>query len=134
MEIEKFVITITHLKTQLIYIKILKHTKKKKIIENLVDKPKSNIRGFWAREMKFLNEILTLFDSEDFWTNLKFNKKFDSLLYFKTDFGESILNKKINEFRYKPKKTENITLGPKCGDDYKTSSKPKTIKQFLKYE
>lgn len=112
----------------------LKQTEKKSIILNLLEVPKSNKRFFWAREIKFLNGLYELFPNINFWKLLNFEKKYDSLLFLKGEYGLRVLKHKFLEFSYEIPIKPQIELGEKCGEDYNKKQKPKTIKQFLANE
>ena len=112
----------------------LKQGEKKSIILKLLNEPKNNKRNFWAREIKFLNELYELFPDIEFWKLLKFKKKYDSLLFLKGDYGLKTLKVKFLKFSYVIPENKKITLGDKSGEDYKKPIKPKTIKQFLTNE
>ena len=112
----------------------LKQGEKKSIILKLLYEPKNNKRTFWAREIKFLNDLYELFPNIDFWKLLNFKKKYDSLLFLKGVYGLETLKHKFLEFSYVIPKNEGVILGEKCGKDYGKAIKPKTIKQFLTNE
>jgi len=85
---------------------------------------------FWAREMKMLNDLMDMFNSEEFWQKVCLDKV-PSLAVLRSGHGLSILSKKYKEFNYKiPAKVE-IPLGKKTGKDKIISKKPKTIRQFI---
>ena len=84
--------------------------------------------------MKFLNELYSKFPDLDFWKLLSFEKKYDSLLFLKGDYGLKVLTKKFLEFSYKIPEHKKLELGEKSGYTYKPNKKPKTIKQFLENE
>jgi len=85
---------------------------------------------FWAREMKMLNDLMDMFNSEEFWQKVSLDKV-PSLAVLRSGHGLSILSKKYKEFNYKiPAKVE-IPLGKKTGKDKIISKKPKTIRQFI---
>lgn len=96
--------------------------------------PTQQKRFFWAREIKFLNDLYKLFPNEKFWKLLKFKKKYDSLLFLKGDYGLKVLKHKFLEFSYEIPKSDKIILGEKKGSPYLSKKKPKTIKDFLEHE
>lgn len=113
----------------------IKQSYKKEIINSLLDVPSKGKRNFWGREIKFLNELYELFPNVDFWLKLTFEKKYDSLLFLKGNFGMSILKKRFLEFNYKPRKVDHINISDKkYGDNFIKTKQPKTIKDFLKNE
>jgi hypothetical protein len=112
----------------------LKQGEKKSIILKLLYEPKNNKRNFWAREIKFLNELYELFPDIGFWKLLNFKKKYDSLLFLKGDYGLRTLKRKFLEFSYVIPENKEVIIGDKSGKDYGKIIKPKTIKQFLTNE
>jgi hypothetical protein len=85
---------------------------------------------FWAREMKLLNDLMSIFTNEDFWQKINL-PKVSSLAILRSEYGLNTLKKLYLEFNYKiPEKVE-IPLGEKSGKDKLISKKPKTIRQFL---
>ena len=108
-------------------------TEKKKIVEKLVVVPRTAKRPFWGREIKSLNELMKLYPEEDFWRGLSFGpkKKFDTLIILRSGYYAIELKKKYGRYKYTIPKPEEIILGEVCGEDYKSQSKPKTIRNFL---
>ena len=85
---------------------------------------------FWAREMKLLNDLMSIFPKEDFWQKINL-PKVSSLAMLRSEYGLNTLKKLYLEFNYEiPKKVE-IPLGEKSGEDKLISKKPKTIRQFI---
>tara|TARA_B100001093_G_C26578462_1_gene906178 strand:- start:47 stop:385 length:339 start_codon:yes stop_codon:yes gene_type:complete len=108
----------------------VKKLNKRDIIKKIVTEPSTQKRMFWAREMKMLNDLMNMFESEDFWQKVSLDKV-PSLAVLRSGHGLSMLSKKYKEFNYKiPKKIE-IPLGKKTGRDKIISKKPKTIRQFI---
>ena len=108
----------------------MKKLNKRNIIKKIVTEPSTQKRMFWAREMKMLNDLMSMFKSEDFWQKVSLDKV-PSLAVLRSGHGLSILSKKYKEFNYKiPAKVE-IPLGKKTGKDKIISKKPKTIRQFI---
>jgi len=112
----------------------LKQGEKKAIVERMITIPPKNKRPFWAREMKFLNELFSLYPNVDFWKLIKFNQKYDSLIFLKGDYGKKTLKKKFLEFSYEPKQYKPIKISKKTGKDFSYNKTNKTIKDFLKNE
>ena len=108
----------------------MKKLNKRELIKRIVHEPKSQKRAFWAREMKMLNDLMSMFPSEDFWRRVSI-KKVDSMAILRAPSGIKFLKKKFSEFNYKipPKKT--IKLGKKTGEDRTYERKPKTLRQFI---
>ena len=109
----------------------IKHTEKKNIIKRLLIEPSFQKRSFWSREMKFLNELYKKFPDLSFWELISFEKKYDSLLFLKGEYGLNLLKKKFLEFSYKIPEKAKPVIGEKTGYDYTKPKKPKTIRQFL---
>ena len=108
----------------------MKKRNKRNIIKKIVVEPSTQKRMFWAREMKMLNDLMDMFNSEEFWQKVSLDKV-PSLAVLRSGHGLSILSKKYKEFNYKiPAKVE-IPLGKKTGKDKIISKKPKTIRQFI---
>lgn len=117
----------------IIPLKILQ-SDRKKIISNLIKVPESQKRFFWAREIKFLKDLMIIYPNVSFWLNLNFQKKYDSLVFLKGEYGKKVLKKKYLEFNYKIKSEDGIKLSDKYGQDIYVPKKQKTIKDFLKNE
>lgn len=105
---------------------------KKQIIERLVKVPEKGKRPFWAREMKLLNDLLARRPNMEFWSKIRFPDKYDSLAYLLSEWGESMLRNKYNEFTYKPPKYEAPEIADhKFGEDAKITKTRKTVKDFF---
>lgn len=108
----------------------MKKLNKRDIIKKIVVEPSTQKRMFWAREMKMLNDLMGMFNSEEFWQKVSLDKV-PSLAVLRSGHGLSMLSKKYKDFNYKiPAKVE-IPLGKKTGKDKIISKKPKTIRQFI---
>ena len=94
--------------------------------------PKLNKKAFWAKETKFLNELIVKFPNVEFWKKIKLPKKYDSLLYLKGEWGLDFLKRKYLEYNYIIPKKEAIKIGRKAGEDKLITKKTKTIRDFLK--
>jgi len=112
----------------------LKQNEKKEIVSSLINVPEKNKRLFWAREIKFLNDLYKTFPNVDFWLKLNFKKKYDSLVFLRGDYGAKELKKRFLEYSYTPNEVEKIVIGDKCGKDYDRPKTIKTIKDFLTNE
>ncbi len=112
----------------------LKQTAKKEILHRILNIPKTQKRHFWSREIKILNDLFKIYPIEEFWSLVSFEKKYDSMTFLISDYGKKLLKKKFLEFSYVVPKTKTIELGDKTGDDFIIENKPKTIKDFLRYE
>ena len=103
---------------------------KRNLIKKLVTEPNKQKRMFWAREMKLLNDLMSIFPKQDFWEKMSF-EKVSSLAILRSEYGLAKLKKMYMEFNYIiPKKVE-IPLGEKKGEDKIISKKSKTIRQFI---
>jgi hypothetical protein len=108
---------------------------KKTLIHRLLLVPKKSDKFFWAKELKILNNIISEFPDQAFWTKIE-NEiiKFEKVPSLAIHLFEQ--NKKIKE-RYKLHFYEvkpiinDFSIGEKIGNDYRKETRPKTIKQFL---
>ena len=108
----------------------MKKLNKRELIKKFVIEPDKQKRMFWAREMKLLNDLMTMFPSQDFWQRTSL-PKVGSLAVWRSGTGLQKVKKQYLEFNYKiPAKVE-IHLGEKTGEDKKISKKPKPIRQFI---
>ena len=105
---------------------------KKQLVLRIITPPKKIKGAFWTREYKILNDLLLDFPNIDFWEKINFNQDWDSLLILKSPYGKSVLKKKYKEFHHVIPKENKILLKNKSGKDKKISTKPKTIRGFLK--
>lgn len=101
---------------------------KKQIVLNLITPPKTIKGPFWSREYKILNRLMEEFPSEEFWQKVNFNKGWDSMVIFQSEYGKSLLEKKYKEFYYNIPQEATITLSQKVGEDRVIKPKPKTIR------
>lgn len=107
------------------------HTEKKKVIESLVNVPKTQKRHFWSREIGSLNILIESYPEDIFWKGLTFPKLFDSIIVLRSGYYAKELQKKYNLFKYDIPEKQSIKLGEKSGEDYVYKKKPKTILDFL---
>lgn len=104
---------------------------KKQILLNLITPPK-NIKGpYWSREYKILNELMDKFPSESFWQTVNFKSDWDSMTFFKCEYGNYLISTKYKQFHHEIPKQEKINLTKKSGEDKIILKKPKTIREFL---
>jgi len=113
-----------------------KQGEKKRILEKLIIIPKEGKKPFWCREFKHLNDLFVKFPSLDFWSKVSFDKRYDSLSWFKAEYGFKTLKKKYFEFLYDPSKYSypKIVLGEKTGKDFVKTKRNKTIRGFINNE
>jgi len=78
-----------------------------------------------------LNTLLAEFPDQDFWKKVNFQKKYDSLAFFISQYGKKTLTKKYNEYNYKIPLVKKIKLGEKIGQDKKIKKKNKTVRDFF---
>ena len=65
---------------------------------------------------------------------MKFEQKYDSLIFLKGDYGKKVLKKRFLEFSYKPPEYKKVKISTKTGEDFSYPKKNKTIKDFLSNE
>ena len=106
-------------------------TEKKKLIERIINVPKSQKRLFWGREIKSLNELIKLYPEDKFWIGIKFPDKLDSIILLRSGYYSEVLKNKYNRYNYKVPQKTKTPITDSCGDDYQPPSSPKTLKQFL---
>ena len=68
-----------------------------------------NKGSFYAREMKLFEKLYKLYPQQAFWEKVVFNKQFESLTFFGSDFGKKLLKEKFNEFNYKIPTKYNVS-------------------------
>tara|TARA_R110001592_G_scaffold323013_7_gene602082 strand:+ start:5171 stop:5503 length:333 start_codon:yes stop_codon:yes gene_type:complete len=108
----------------------VKKLNKRDLIKKLVVEPKTQKRMFWAREMKLLNDLMSIFSNEEFWQKVR-TRKVPSLAVLKAERGILYLRKKYREFNYEIPLKEIVNLGEKSGKDKVIQRKIKTIRQFI---
>ena len=108
-----------------------KKINKKEILFRLVDVPPTGRRNFYAREMKFLNDLCDRYSLE-FMNVVSFNKKFDSLTYLVSPKLKKTLDQKFRAFNFLLDKSRypEYDIGEKTGED-SVVKKKKTLKDFL---
>lgn len=102
------------------------------VIERLVNVQKT--RSFWAKETKFLKELMKDYPDKIFWMNVNFSKKVDSLCWFLNGTFEFELKRKyrLKNLCFKLPEYEEISLKKnKCGKSIVLDKKPSTIREFL---
>ena len=112
------------------YTYLVKKLNKRDLIKKLVVEPKTQKRMFWAREMKLLNDLMSIFSNEEFWQKVR-TRKVPSLAVLKAERGILYLRKKYREFNYEIPLKEIVNLGEKSGKDKVIQRKIKTIRQFI---
>ena len=105
---------------------------KKKVLERLTLVPTKDKRLFYAREMKFLNDLCDRYSLE-FMDIVSFPQKFDSLAYLVSPKLKKTLDRKFRAFNFEIDKTryEEYHIGDKVGQDAKIPKRKKNIKDFL---
>ena len=118
----------------------------REIIRKHLPVPKvGKIRPFWVREITFLNRLRKKYPDNDFWLRIDFKpipydktNKSGRLIYLKT-FAQFFqfpfqdqLKQKYVEFHFKVETVEEVVVyDKKFGEDIKTQSTIKTIRNFL---
>jgi hypothetical protein len=118
----------------------------REIIRKHLPIPKSGqMRAFWVREIMFLNRLRKKFPDNDFWLRIEFKpipydktNRNGRLLelrtfaqFFKFPFQDQ-LKQKYAEFHFKLDKAEEAVIyEKKFGEDVKTRTTIKTIRNFL---
>lgn len=105
---------------------------KKHILQKLTLTPTKDKRSFYAREMKFLNDLCDKYSLE-FMAIVSFPEKFDSLAYLVSPKLKRTLDRKFFAFNFKvdESKYEDYHIGEKVGPDMNISRRKKNIKDFL---
>ena len=105
---------------------------KRKILKRILTIPANQRNSFWQREFKLFKDLLLDYPSLEFWSKVNLNLEIDSLKVLHSDFAKKILEKKYQEFNYiLPEQQQTKLNDTKTGKDFKSSSKPKNLRQFL---
>lgn len=90
-------------------------------------------KGFWPKEAMMLKRLMEKLPDKSFWETVEI-PKVDSLTYYHN--GSKLLKELEERYKnhfFQPEFTNpQIKLGDKQGEDYNTTNKPRTIKDFLK--
>lgn len=110
---------------------------KSEFIISCLQVPKSEHRNIqWGKEMKIMNQLAEKCSNPDFWMHARPEFKIPSVAWFLTSKGRTFLNEKHKRFfsdlKILRSESKNIENEIKQGDDLVSSSKIKTIKDFLK--
>lgn len=82
-------------------------------------------------QFRLLNSLLKKFPNPEFWDQLVVDKV-DCLTLYAGEDANGIADK-YKRFIFQPElKNPEINIGEKAGQDYNITTKPKTIKDFLK--
>lgn len=82
-------------------------------------------------QFRLLNSLLKKFPNPEFWDQLVVDKV-DCLTLYAGEDANGIADK-YKRFIFQPElKNPEINIGEKAGEDYNITTKPKTIKDFLK--
>ena len=105
---------------------------KRKIVQRLLEEPKTSKRIFYAREMKLLNDLCNRYSLE-FMDIVTFYKKLNSLSYLLSPKLRETMDKKWRAFNYKldKNKYKEYNIGEKVGEDRDLKKQTKTTKDFL---
>lgn len=105
---------------------------KKSVLKRLLQEGSLKTKTDYIKQYKMLASLIKKFPNENFWSVITFPDKFKSLYYFKTKFGEKLLDKKYKAFNRRISAPKTYNLKEKTGTDKSFSNKPKTIREFLK--
>lgn len=99
----------------------------------------SKARGFWPNEMRIAGQLIEKYSIEFLlWCPVPNHYKVTSLVWFLTGHGLHYLSDQLLEYSKQKeglyKEEKEITLEPdKIGEDVVTTTKPRTLKEFLQY-
>lgn len=101
------------------------------LIQKLIFPLRKSDKAFWAKEMVLLKKLIEKYPNIEFWKKASLKKVPSFAIYLTTE--DRYLYIKYQEFLFQPETPkEEIKLAEKTGEDYNTTNKPKTIKDFLK--
>lgn len=104
---------------------------KRQLLTKLLFAPKRKNPKFWQKQFAMLKFLLNEFPDIKFWETHEFEKVNCLTLYLAEKKEE--ISEKYKRFKFQPEfKNPDFNIGNKTGEDYNTTVKPKTIKQFLK--
>ncbi len=106
---------------------------KRELLKKFVSFPKKDIRFFFAREMKLLNDLIEKYSIE-FVQALSLDKKYESVAIILCESFKPEIEKRFRSFNYKIDDTlyDKVVLSEnKMGEDLVVKIKPKTIRGFL---
>jgi hypothetical protein len=101
---------------------------KRAMIQRLVKVPSNNhpsSKSFWPREMKIASYLFSKYPNEDFWLDVSFSFKLNSLAWLKSEKGSKEIQNKYNEYNYEVpelEKPEELS-DTKFGEDVEIKSK-----------
>lgn len=109
---------------------------KRELIGNLVVVSRDDYKNpvFWSREMKLINELLSIYPNPKFLQSINLGFKLNSLAWFKMKDGKERIRRLWNVFNYSPKEKEKeIILEDKVGESIisETNKSKQTIMEFL---
>ena len=105
---------------------------KKELIKKFLLFPKKELKTFYQKEFKLLNDLISDY-SVEFVQALTLQQKYDSLAVLFSDSYKKDLDLRFKRFNYKieDSKYENIKIGEKSGQDVSLTKKNRTIRDFL---
>lgn len=104
---------------------------KRELLKKLLNIPKNAKPAFWGKQFRILNSILKKFPDMKFWEQVQVDRVSCLTLYAGEDACG--IADKYKKYIFQPEfKNTEINIGEKSGEDYNTTNKPKTIKDFLK--
>lgn len=104
---------------------------KRELLKKLLRVPNKTNKSFWGKQFRILNSLLKKFPDIKFWEQLVV-VKVDCLTLYAGEDANGIADQ-YKKYIFQPElKNIEVKLGEKTGEDYNTTVKPKTIKEFLK--
>lgn len=93
--------------------------------------PIQNNNVFWKKENALFKKLITKYPNKEFWKKVRLKTVPSLAIYINAE--AEYLRLKYQEFHFQPETVkEEIKLGDKVGEDYNTTKKPKSLKDFLK--
>ena len=106
---------------------------KRELLKKFVSFPKKDLRLFFAREMKLLNDLIEKYSIE-FVQALSLDKKYESVAIILCESFKPEIDKRFTSFNYKTDYSlyNDVAISEnKSGEDSAVKFKPKTIRDFL---
>jgi hypothetical protein len=106
---------------------------KRELLKKFVSFPKKDVRFFFAREMKLLNDLIEKYSIE-FVQALSLDKKYESVAIILCESFKPEIDKRFTSFNYKTDYSlyNDVAISEnKSGEDSAVKFKPKTIRDFL---
>lgn len=104
---------------------------KRQILNRILAPPNKVHKSYWAVEFKLLNNLLEKFPDKQFWEEANIDKVNSLKLYLSVKQDE--LKAKYDQFFFQIESgKKQKKLVEKTGEDYHSTDKPKSVKDFLK--